>query len=152
MNKIMTSTRRPGTTRPPTRADARRPSSGGPTRAPLHQHRRPPLTTLFTERLLAVLSGQRPVHWMLRHTSGQAYDDLARLAEHTPLRATGHRAAIRDIGHYVPRAGAIEVFARISADGHLHAMAFRLEQAADLRWRCTAVEVGGRGPSDRQEP
>ncbi|MHC0433447.1 Rv3235 family protein [Streptomyces sp. O3] len=151
MNKVMTSTKRPGTTRPPTRGDARRPSGGGPARTPLRQHRRPPLPTVFTERLLAVLSGQRPVHWMLRHTVGQAYDDLARLAEHTPLRASGHRAVVRDVGHYVPRSGAIEVFARISAGGQLHAMAFRLEQAPDLRWRCTAVELGGRDHPDTPE-
>ncbi|WP_259294383.1 Rv3235 family protein, partial [Streptomyces resistomycificus] len=48
-----------------------------------------------------------------------------------------------DIGYYVPRTGAIEAFARISAGDRLRAMAFRLEQGHDLRWRCTAVELGG---------
>lgn len=100
-------------------------------------------TDLFADRLLAVLSGQRPVHWMLRHTAGRAYDDLARLAEHGPLRAHGTRPVVRDIGYYVARPGAVEAFARIGAGDQLRAMAFRLEQGADLRWRCTAVELGG---------
>ncbi|MER6530954.1 Rv3235 family protein [Streptomyces sp. NPDC001508] len=100
-------------------------------------------TDLFADRLLAVLSGQRPVHWMLRHTAGRAYDELARLAERGPLRTRGTRPVVRDIGYYVPRRGAIEAFARIGAGDQLRAMAFRLEQGQDLRWRCTAVELGG---------
>ena len=101
-------------------------------------------TDLFADRLLAVLSGQRPVHSMLRHTAGRAYDDLARLAEHGPLRATrGTRPVVRDIGYYVARPGAVEAFARIGAGDQVRAMAFRLERGADLRWRCTAVELGG---------
>ncbi|MFJ8141991.1 Rv3235 family protein [Streptomyces sp. NPDC096013] len=101
-------------------------------------------TDVFADRLLAVLSGQRPVHWMLRHTAGPAYDELIRLAEHGPLRAgRGVRPVVRDIGYYVARPGAVEAFARIGAGDQVRAMAFRLEQGADLRWRCTAVELGG---------
>ncbi|WP_425580455.1 Rv3235 family protein [Streptomyces thermocarboxydovorans] len=99
-------------------------------------------TDHFAELLLAVLSGQRPVHAMLRHTAGQAYDELARLAERGPLRTRGTRPVVRDIGWFVPREGALEVFARIAAGDRLRALAFRLEQGRDLRWRCTAVEVG----------
>jgi hypothetical protein len=89
---------------------------------------------------------------MLRHTAGRAYDDLAHLAEHSPLRTRGARPVVHDIGYYVPRSGALEVFARISAGRRLRAMAFRLEQGQDLRWRCTAVDLGiplpPRGPED----
>ncbi|MGW1756092.1 Rv3235 family protein [Streptomyces mirabilis] len=99
-------------------------------------------TDLFADRLLAVLSGQRPVHCMLRHTAGRAYDELAWLAERGPLRTRGTRPVVRDIGYYVARPGAIEAFARIGAGDRLRAMAFRLEQGPDLRWRCTAVELG----------
>nr|WP_312638643.1 Rv3235 family protein [Streptomyces sp. RLA2-12] len=90
-----------------------------------------------------MLSGQRPVHCMLRHTAGRAYDELAWLAERGPLRTRGAHPVVRDIGYYVPRPGAIEAFARIGAGDRLRAMAFRLEQGPDLRWRCTAVELGG---------
>ncbi|WP_431993832.1 Rv3235 family protein [Streptomyces albogriseolus] len=97
----------------------------------------------FAELLVAVLSGQRPVHAMLRHSAGQAYDELIRLAERGPLRTRGARPVVRDIGWFVPREGAIEAFARIGAGDRLRAMAFRLERGRDLRWRCTAVELGG---------
>ncbi|MEZ7157776.1 Rv3235 family protein [Streptomyces althioticus] len=100
-------------------------------------------TDRFAEMLVAVLSGQRPVHAMLRHSAGQAYDELIRLAERGPLRTRGARPVVRDIGWFVPREGAIEAFARIGAGDRLRAMAFRLERGRDLRWRCTAVELGG---------
>ncbi|MCG7207102.1 MULTISPECIES: Rv3235 family protein [Streptomyces] len=149
MNKVMTRTTklRPDT-RPPGRRDSRRPGTPASRRplTPPAAPTGPRPTDLFAERLLAVLSGRRPVHWMLRHTAGPAYDDLARLAERGPLRARGADPVVRDIGYYVPRAGALEVFARIAAGEQLRAMAFRLEQGADLRWRCTAVELGGPRP------
>lgn len=76
---------------------------------------RPRPTDVFAERLLAVLSGARPVHCMLRHTAGRAYDELVRLAERGPLRTRGTRPVVRDIGYYVARPGAVEAFARIGA-------------------------------------
>ncbi|MFE5819419.1 Rv3235 family protein [Streptomyces sp. NPDC056479] len=112
-----------------------------PTPGPVIPHPRP--TDVFADRLLLVLSGQRPVHSMLRHTAGRAYDELAWLAERGPLRARGTRPVVRDIGYFEPRPGAVEAFARIGAGEQVRAMAFRLEQGGDLRWRCTAVELGG---------
>ncbi|MEU3886435.1 Rv3235 family protein [Streptomyces sp. NPDC029041] len=103
-------------------------------------------TDVFADLLVAVLSGHRPVHSMLRHTRGRAYDELAWLAERGPLRTRGARPVVRDIGWYEPRPGAIEAFARIGAGDRLRAMAFRLELGQDLRWRCTAVELGGPRP------
>ncbi|MDH6569950.1 hypothetical protein M2160_004971 [Streptomyces sp. SAI-117] len=142
------------TTARPHSAPASAPASAAaPAAAPQHTvpaqtPRRPTVpqprpTDLFADLLLAVLSGQRPVHSMLRHTAGRAYDELARLAERGPLRTRGTRPVVRDIGYYVPREGAVEAFARIGAGDQLRAMAFRLEQGQDLRWRCTAVELGG---------
>ncbi|MCX5373423.1 Rv3235 family protein [Streptomyces sp. NBC_00015] len=114
------------------------------TQTPRRPVSQPRPTDLFADRLLAVLTGRRPVHFMLRHTLGHAYDDLAHLAERGPLRATrGARPVVRDIGYYVPRPGAIEAFARIGAGDRLRAMAFRLELGTDHRWRCTAVELDG---------
>ncbi|TXJ79956.1 hypothetical protein E2C11_11225 [Streptomyces lavendulae] len=161
--------------RPPTRHDTRRPAPGprrasadgrtaaraarpqpltGPPAPAQPPRTAPPAparptrpTDLFADRLVAVLSGQRPVHWMLRHTAGRAYDDLARLAAAGPLRTRGTRPVVRDIGYYVAGEGALEVFARIAAGSRLRALAFRLELGADLRWRCTAVETGSRPAS-----
>ncbi|MFH9180393.1 Rv3235 family protein [Streptomyces albogriseolus] len=118
--------------------DGTAPERGAPQGVP-----QPRPTDRFAELLVAVLSGQRPVHAMLRHSAGQAYDELIRLAERGPLRTRGARPVVRDIGWFVPREGAIEAFARIGAGDRLRAMAFRLERGRDLRWRCTAVELGG---------
>ncbi|MFE6283072.1 Rv3235 family protein [Streptomyces sp. NPDC057877] len=167
-------TGRPTATRPPGRRDTRRPS--GPSRS-RPSDSRPPTpprraaarpepprptpprpdrpTDVFADRLLTVLSGRRPVHWMLGHTAGRAYDELAHLAEHGPLRPRpGVRAVhpvIRDIGYFEPRPGALEAFARILTGSRLRAMAFRLEQGTDLRWRCTAVELDGPRPARRHD-
>lgn len=162
MNKVMTRNettagrRQPGG-RPPVRHDTRRPG-GAPRTAPrrgtahatatdapsrVAPAARPRPTDVFADRLLSVLSGQRPVHSMLGHTAGRAYDQLARLAEGGPLRTRGPRPVVRDIGYYVPRPGAVEAFARIGAGDRLRAMAFRLECGPDRRWRCSAVELGG---------
>ncbi|MGC9536339.1 Rv3235 family protein [Streptomyces sp. UG1] len=138
----------PADTRPPAApASPRTPRSlPAPAAEPTPRKPRPAVprpTDVFADRLLLVLSGQRPVHSMLRHTAGRAYDELAWLAERGPLRTRGTRPVVRDIGYFEPRPGALEVFARIGAGDQLRAMAFRLEQGGDLRWRCTAVELGG---------
>ncbi|MFH8242742.1 Rv3235 family protein [Streptomyces sp. NPDC018321] len=134
----------PGSAVPAVRREA--PPTAGPV-VPAQTPRRPVPqlrpTDRFAELLLNVLSGRRPVHSMLRHTAGRAYDELAHLAERGPLRTRGTLPVVRDIGYFEPRPGALEVFARIGAGDQLRAMAFRLEQGRDLRWRCTAVELGG---------
>ncbi|MFE6885269.1 Rv3235 family protein [Streptomyces sp. NPDC057702] len=179
----------------------------------------------FAQRLLLTLSGQRPVHWMLGHTQGAAYDQLTALAPHpalcpatpaphsapvpsrTPGRPPGRVGEARPVPCAAPHvayadlpapyetvparpgpAGAsgvpdlarqaggaaraeagraarvarprawppvlwhcdefrpepwiIEAFARITAGDRLRALAFRLEQGADERWRCAAIDLG----------
>ncbi|MGX2996901.1 Rv3235 family protein [Streptomyces sp. JNUCC 64] len=131
--------------RPPGRHDPRRPQATAAVRAATGGDASPPRPTdLFADRLLAVLTGRRPVHSMLRHTAGGAYDELARLAERGPLRGPGPAPVVRDVGYCVPRPGAVEVFARIATGDRLSAMAFRLERSGDRRWRCTAVDLGPR--------
>ncbi|MFV0129627.1 Rv3235 family protein [Streptomyces sp. HMX112] len=126
--------RGPGTARPRTGAAPGR----APVRRPLPPH------LVFAERLLAVLSGERPVHWMLGQTVGEAYDQLIRLAPATPLRARdGARPVLRRCGGHPLRPGVVEAFASVTAGEQVRAMAFRLEQGADRKWRCAAVELGG---------
>nr|WP_315903754.1 Rv3235 family protein [Streptomyces rhizosphaerihabitans] len=132
-----------GSRSPATARGGARPLATTSAEAPRRPAPQPRPTDVFAERLLAVLSGARPVHCMLRHTAGRAYDELAWLAERGPLRTRGARPVVRDIGYYVARPGAVEAFARIGAGDQLRAMAFRLEQGPDLRWRCTAIELGG---------
>ncbi|MEV5322146.1 Rv3235 family protein [Streptomyces sp. NPDC052687] len=148
--------RRPGATPPRARRTDPPPAAPAETHPPAESPRVPPQTPhrpvgvpqprptdVFADRLLLVLSGQRPVHFMLRHTLGRAYDDLARLAENGPLRSPGPRPVVGDVGWYEPYPGAFEAFARIRTGDRLRAMAFRLERGADHRWRCTAVELDG---------
>lgn len=132
--------RGPGTVRPGSPRPATGPTASGgttSTRRPLPPH------VLFAERLLAVLSGERPVHWMLGQTVGEAYDQLIRLAPATPLRARGARPVIRRCGGFPLRPGVVEAYASIAAGEQVRAMAFRLEQGTDRKWRCAAVELGG---------
>ncbi|MER6998445.1 Rv3235 family protein [Streptomyces sp. NPDC000410] len=130
-------------TRPGGRRDSRGPARGPHRTAPPAGGRSRLPRYWFAERLLSVLSGTRPVHWMLGHTIGDAYEHLVHLAPGTPLRTNGLRPVVRHCDQYVPRPGVIEAFARIAAGDQVRAMAFRLEQGADLRWRCAAVELGG---------
>ncbi|MBT2442854.1 hypothetical protein J7E93_22655 [Streptomyces sp. ISL-36] len=115
------------------------PSATRPRTAP----RALPPHAVFAERLLAVLSGERPVHWMLGQTVGEAYEQLVQLAPQSPLRTHGARPVIRRCA-VQPRPGAVEAFAVIAVGGGwVRAMAFRLEQGADRRWRCAAIELDG---------
>ncbi|WP_030161381.1 Rv3235 family protein [Streptomyces sp. NRRL S-244] len=124
-------TRTRNTTRPPGRHDQRRPH---PARTPRGPH------DWFAERLLAVVSGQRPVHSLLGHTVGPAYEQLVTLAPAAPLRDR-LRPVLRRCGRFHPGPGVIEAFARITTGDRVTAMAFRLEQGPDLRWRCAAIEM-----------
>ncbi|MFF0743260.1 Rv3235 family protein [Streptomyces sp. NPDC004111] len=137
---------RPGTVGPRTTGTGAAPGALGtgagtavrrPPRAPA------PLHHQFAVRLLAVLSGERPVISMLHQVIGDAYDQLVELAPRTPFRTRGVRPVVRKCGSFSPRPDVIEAFAMIGAGAQLRAMAFRLEQHADRRWRCTAVDLGG---------
>ncbi|MCH0543074.1 hypothetical protein I3F58_26685 [Streptomyces sp. MUM 203J] len=106
---------------------------------------------MFAWRLLAVLTGERPVHWMLGHTVGEAYEQLVRLAPANPLRAAGNalradgrtaRPSVRRCRAAPLRPGVVEAFASVKAGDRVRAMAFRLERGPDRKWRCAAVELG----------
>ncbi|PSJ27164.1 hypothetical protein B7P34_19015 [Streptosporangium nondiastaticum] len=136
-------------TAPPRRTDTRRPhpapASAAATAAARRRERERLPRYWFAERLLLTLSGQRPVHWMLGHTLGPAYDQLAALAPYAPLRPAppGRSPAVRHCDEFRPSPGVIEAFARIAAGDRLLALAFRLEHCTDQRWRCSAVELDG---------
>ncbi|MFB8044284.1 Rv3235 family protein [Streptomyces hydrogenans] len=105
-----------------------------------------PVHTAFAERLVAVLSGERPVHSMLGLTVGEAYEQLVRLAPRTVARALGPRPVLRRCAAQ-PHSGdtVLEVFASLAAGPRVRALAFRLELGHDHRWRCAAVELDGLG-------
>ncbi|WP_282697465.1 Rv3235 family protein [Streptomyces sp. CC208A] len=108
-----------------------------------------PVHTAFAELLLAVLSGERPVHSMLGLASGEAYEQLVRLAPNAPRhRSFGPRPALRRCAAQPGGTDgtALEVFASLAAGPRVRALAFRLERGPDDRWRCAAVELDGLGP------
>ncbi|MFF0431785.1 Rv3235 family protein [Streptomyces sp. NPDC004327] len=127
----------------------RGPAGTGPRgRAGTTPRRSAPPHLMFAEKLLAVLSGERPVHWMLGHTIGEAYEQLVRLAPVTPLRSSGPRPVLRACRFHPPADGALEAWATVATGDRVRAMAFRLERGGDRRWRCAAVELDGLpGPS-----
>ncbi|WP_434405087.1 Rv3235 family protein [Streptomyces sp. NBC_01353] len=150
-----TATTRPRTPRPrtaprgpagtgPRGSAGPRPGSrpGAPSRVRTPPRALPP-HALFAERLLAVLSGERPVHWMLGMTVGEAYEQLVQLAPDTPFRSLGARPVLRTCRFHPPRTDAVEVCATVATGERIRAMAFRLERGADRRWRCAAVELDG---------
>ncbi|MEV4334357.1 Rv3235 family protein [Streptomyces sp. NPDC049597] len=131
-------------TRPAGRRDQRRPAAAAATALTRARGRQHKPHYWFADRLLAVLSGQRPVHWMLGHTIGEAYEQLVHLAPGAPLRPADRvMPVVRHCGEFHPGPGVIEAFARIGSGDRVSAMAFRLEQGSDRRWRCAAVELGG---------
>ncbi|MCZ7414567.1 Rv3235 family protein [Streptomyces sp. WMMC897] len=130
------------TLRPPDRRDSRRPARSALATARHSARDRLP-HYWFAHRLLLVLSGRRPVHSLLGHVTGAAYDDLVRLAPRAPL-ATGapaHGPVLLQVGASTPRQGALEAFARVRSGDRTRALAFRLEQTPARRWRCAAVEL-----------
>ncbi|MEU5215683.1 Rv3235 family protein [Streptomyces sp. NPDC020807] len=155
---VPTATTRPHTPRTPRPRTApggpagTRPRGAAGTHPQTAPRARPP-HTLFAERLLAVLSGERPVHWMLGHTVGEAYEQLVLLATTTPLRSLGPRPVLRRCAVQTdPRRTVMEAFASIATGHRVRAMAFRLERGDDLRWRCAAVELDGLGTAAALRP
>ncbi|HEV7628230.1 MAG TPA: Rv3235 family protein [Streptomyces sp.] len=142
--------RRPETQRPVT-ATSRPSASALRAAAARERERQPPFW--FASRLVLVLSGQQPVHSLLRHTRSSAYEKLSGLAANAPLRPRGANRtspAVLDARGSQPRDGVIEAFARIITGDRQRAIAFRLELCPDRRWRCAAVELDGQSPSQRR--
>lgn len=135
-------------TAPPGRAEGRRPRAAGRDQsAALAACRRQP-HWWFAERLVEVMSGRRPIGWMMGHIAGEAaYERLWQLAAHGVLRPPAGRPApvVRRCDRRAPAPGVLEVFARVGCGDALRALAFRLERGEGQRWRCTAVDFAGAG-------
>ncbi|WP_023588398.1 Rv3235 family protein [Streptomyces thermolilacinus] len=137
---------RPGSSRPgEARPGAVRPRPPAGSTVAVRPRVLPP-HVVFAERLLAVLTGERPVHWMLGHTIGEAYEQLIRLAPANPLRPAGttrgSRPVLRRCGGAPLSESVVEAFATVTTGARVRAMAFRLERGQDRRWRCAAVDLG----------
>lgn len=152
------------TTTGPSRIDRRRRTGAGPApRTRRTDSRRPgvPLPRRggtavgpprwFAERLLLILSGRRPVHLLMGHTTPEAYEALARAADHPPLGSWGI-PVLRRVDATSPASGVLEAFARVTEGDRTRAIAFRLEEAAPGSWRCAALELDTMHPGHQDPP
>ncbi|MGW8848368.1 Rv3235 family protein [Streptomyces xiamenensis] len=129
------------------RTDSRRPGvplprTAGGARTPQHW---------FAERLLLILSGRRPVHLLMGHTTAEAYEALIHAADHAPFAFSG-TPVLRRVGATQPAPGAVEAFARVTVGERTRAIAFRLEQTPAGSWRCAALELDTMNPGHQDPP
>ncbi|WP_441245853.1 Rv3235 family protein [Kitasatospora sp. McL0602] len=102
------------------------------------------LATRFALRLVEVLTGQRPVGQLQRHTTVPAYQQLTALVRTGPLRPTGRHAQHRlgRVHDSAPLPGSLEVCVRVEYGPRHHMVAFRLERHRRTeQWQCAAVEA-----------
>ncbi|RII19867.1 hypothetical protein DSC45_07640 [Streptomyces sp. YIM 130001] len=78
---------------------------------------------------------------MLNHSIGDGYQQLVELAPVAPFGTVGPRPVVRTCRAHPLRPGVVEASACVGTGEQVRAMAFRLEQGPDLRWRCAAVEL-----------
>ena len=96
----------------------------------------------FTQALVEVLAGDRPLSQLIRWTSGPVYDDVvAMLPAAGRHRAGEARGVVRSVHVSRPGDGVAEVAVLVRRGARSTAVALRLE-GLDGRWQCTALEVG----------
>jgi hypothetical protein len=95
--------------------------------------------------VVEVLAGERPATQLLRWTTDEVYDVVARRARragrHGKLVAFGrHKPTVRSVRICEPAEGVVEACAVVGRGERFSAVALRLERV-DGRWRCTALEM-----------
>ncbi len=91
----------------------------------------------FTQALVEVLSGDRPVAQLLRMTSPAIYDQLVHLI--AAGRSHG-RSVVRSVHVGRPDDGVAEVAVLVHREARSFPVALRIE-GFDGHWRCTALEL-----------
>ena len=103
--------------------------------------------TRFAHVLVEVTSGERGPQQLLRWTTEQVYDDLARRAQAlqrtTPAdrRVRRIRPQVRSVRVFRPHPAAAEVCIHVRHGHRSQAIAARIDQVGS-RWCCTAVQFG----------
>ena len=103
--------------------------------------------TRFSQAVVEVLGGLRPLTQLLRWTDLAVYDDLDRrvkLLARTRATATRHRSVrpqVRSVHVCRPTPWSAEVSVHVGHGRRSRALAARLEHR-DGRWRCTALQLG----------
>jgi len=95
--------------------------------------------------VVEVLAGERPAPQLLRWTTEEVYDVVARRARRAgrdgELAASGRpKPAVRSVRVCEPAEGVVEACAVVGRGDRFSAVALRLE-SVEGRWRCTALEM-----------
>jgi hypothetical protein len=94
--------------------------------------------------VVEVMAGERPAAQLLRWTTEEVYDVVARRTRRAGREErTGSgrpKPAVRSVRTCEPNAGVVEACAVVARGDRFSAVALRLE-LIDGRWRCTALEM-----------
>ena len=93
----------------------------------------------FTQAVVEVLAGDRPLSQLVRWTTSVVFDDLAGRIDASPSEPA--RGVVRSLHVSEPADGVAEIAASVRRGPRSTALALRLE-GLDGRWQCTALEVG----------
>ena len=96
----------------------------------------------FSQAVVEVLAGDRPLAQLIRWTTTDVYDEVAALIV-GPGAVPGDmsRGVVRSVHVSLPADGVAEVAALVRRGARSTAVALRLE-GLDGRWQCTAIELG----------
>ena len=103
--------------------------------------------TRFAQAIVEVIGGDRSVQQLMRWTTHEVYDDLARrsnaLQRTIPAdqRRRRLRAQVRSVHLSRPQPDAAEVSIHVRHGQRSRAIAARIERIEN-RWRCTVIEFG----------
>jgi hypothetical protein len=103
--------------------------------------------TRFAQAIVEVIGGDRGVQQLMRWTTHEVYDDLARrsnaLQRTVPAsqRRRRLRAQVRSVHVSRPQPDAAEISIHVRHGQQSRAIAVRIERIEN-RWRCSAVEFG----------
>jgi hypothetical protein len=96
----------------------------------------------FSQALVEVLAGDRPLAQLVRWTSTGVYDEVSGLiAGPGVARSDATRGVVRSVHVSEPADGVAEICALVRRGARSTAVALRLE-GLDGRWQCTALELG----------
>jgi hypothetical protein len=96
----------------------------------------------FSQAVVEVLAGDRPLAQLVRWTTTGVYDELSGLiAGPGVARSDAARGVVRSVHVSEPADGVAEICALVRRGARSTAVALRLE-GLDGRWQCTAVELG----------
>ena len=103
--------------------------------------------TRFAQAIVEVIAGDRGVQQLMRWTTEEVYEDLARRSNALQRTLPAHqrrrrlRAQVRSVHMSRPNPDAAEVSIHVRHGHQSRAIAARIERI-EHRWRCSVIEFG----------